>query len=140
MTEGLVERHDDRIAGVLSCYDRIIITGTLPGICYAKGMTAFLRANGIRIFDYPQFAAGLRDVVRENATRIAEAAGVSIEHVAKSHIRKESIVAKVIARRGDHPGLVHVISAMEACDAYKPWHDKQTHKTFLRPDSGNVLM
>jgi hypothetical protein len=22
---------------------------------------------------------------------------------------------------------------MEACDAYKPWHDKQTHKTYLRP-------
>ena len=28
---------------------------------------------------------------------------------------------------------------MEACDAYKPWHDKQTHKTFIRPDSGKCL-
>jgi hypothetical protein len=28
---------------------------------------------------------------------------------------------------------------MEACDAYKPWHDKQTHKTFVRPDSGECL-
>jgi hypothetical protein len=34
---------------------------------------------------------------------------------------------------------VHVISAMEACDAYQPWHDKQTHQTFLRPDSGKCL-
>ena len=42
-------------------------------------------------------------------------------------------------QRGDHPGLVHIISAMEACDAYKPWHDKQTHKTFIRPDSGKCL-
>ena len=25
------------------------------------------------------------------------------------------------------------------CDAYKPWHDKQTHKTFIRPDSGKCL-
>jgi hypothetical protein len=41
--------------------------------------------------------------------------------------------------RGDHPGLVHVISPMEACDAYKPWHDKQTHKTFIRPDSGGAF-
>jgi hypothetical protein len=48
-------------------------------------------------------------------------------------------VARVLERRGDHPGLVHTISAMEACDAYKPWHDKQTHKTFLRPDSGKCL-
>ena len=46
---------------------------------------------------------------------------------------------RVLEQRGDHPGLVHIISAMEACDAYKPWHDKQTHKTFMRPDSGKCL-
>jgi hypothetical protein len=28
---------------------------------------------------------------------------------------------------------------MEACDTYKPWHDKQTHRTFLRPDTGKCL-
>lgn len=62
-----------------------------------------------------------------------------IEHVGKPHVRKEDIVARVLAQRGEAPGLVHVISAMEACDAYKPWHDKQTHKTFIRPDSGKCL-
>ena len=46
---------------------------------------------------------------------------------------------EVLAQRGETPGLVHVISAMEACDAYQPWHDKQTHKTFIRPDSGKCL-
>jgi len=139
MAEGLAERYDGRIAGVLSCYDRIVITGTVPGICHAKGMTSFLYANGIRIFDYPQFAATLRDKVRENAAKVAEAAGATIEHISKSHISKEDVVAKAIAKRGDHPGLAHVISAMEACGAYQPWHDKKTHKTFLRPDSGKCL-
>jgi DNA-binding transcriptional ArsR family regulator len=139
MSQGLVERHEDKIAGVLSCYDRIIITGTLPTVCHAKGMTAFLYADGVRIFDYPQFAATLRDTVRENAAKIAQAAGVAIEHVSKHTIRKESLVAKVLTKRGAHSGLVHIISAMEACDAYQPWHDKQTHKTFIRPDSGKCL-
>jgi hypothetical protein len=139
MTPLLTDRYRDRLAGVLSCYDRIVITGTLPGACFAEGMTKLLRSKGIRIFDYPTFAAGLRDRVREAAAAVAAAAGVAIEHIAKSHIRKEAVVAKVLAARGDHPGLVHVISAMEACDAYQPWHDKQTHKTFLRPDSGKCL-
>ena len=57
----------------------------------------------------------------------------------KSHIRKEEVVAKVLARRGDHPGLVHVISAIESCARYKPWHDKSSGKTYLRPDSGKCL-
>ena len=135
----LEERYDDRIAGVLSCYDRVVVTGTLPTVCYAGGMTRFLYASGIRIFDYPEFASTLRDRVRERAVSVAADAGVTIEHVSKSHIRKEAIVAKVLEQRGEHPGLVHVLSAMEACPAYKPWHDKQTHKTYLRPDSGKCL-
>ena len=48
MPEGLIERYDERIAGVLSSYDRGVITGT---ICYAKGMTSFLYTNGIHILD-----------------------------------------------------------------------------------------
>jgi hypothetical protein len=28
---------------------------------------------------------------------------------------------------------------MEACNSYRPWHDKRTGKTFLRPDSGKCL-
>ncbi len=83
MPEGLVERYGERIAGVLSCYDRIVITGTVPGICHAKGMTSFLYTNGILIFDYPKFAATLRDRLRDNAAKVAEAAGVSIEHITK---------------------------------------------------------
>jgi len=139
MTQALTERYAERIAGVLSCYDRLVITGTLPTVCYAEGMTRYLNARGIRIFDYPDFAKALRERVRETAAALAAEAGVEIEHVGKPHVRKEDIVARVLAQRGEAPGLVHVISAMEACDAYKPWHDKQTHKTFIRPDSGKCL-
>jgi hypothetical protein len=139
MGSALLERYDGRIAGVLSCYDRVVITGTLPTVCYADGMTKFLNAAHVRIFDYPRFAEPLRERVRERAATLAEEAGITIEHIGKKHVRKEAVVAKVLAGRGEHPGLVHIISAMEGCDTYKPWHDKQTHKTYLRPDSSQCL-
>jgi hypothetical protein len=119
MSQSLTERYDNRIAGVLSCYDRIVITGTLPGVCYAEGMTRYLHANGIRVFDYPQFAVTLRDRVRERAAALAAEAGVSIEHIGKSTVRKEGVVARVLEQRGDRPGLAYH-SAMESCDAYQP--------------------
>jgi hypothetical protein len=37
MNAPLVERYRERIAGVLTYYDRIVITGTLPGACHAAG-------------------------------------------------------------------------------------------------------
>jgi len=41
-------------------------------------------------------------------------------------------VSRVLAARGNAPGLVHVISAMESCPSYKPWLDKSNGHTFLR--------
>jgi hypothetical protein len=35
----LLERYASKIAGVLSCLDRLIITGTIPGICYGARLT-----------------------------------------------------------------------------------------------------
>ena len=135
----LTDRYAANLHGVLSCYDRIIITGTLPGACYAGGMTSFLYSRGIRIFDYPRFAEPLRDRIRERAQQVCEAAGVQIEHVNKRHIRKEDVVARVLHGRGNAPGLVHVISAMEACPSYKPWLDKSNGHVYLRPDTGKCL-
>jgi len=33
-TELLTDRFADQIVGVLSCYDRLIIQGTIPDFCY----------------------------------------------------------------------------------------------------------
>lgn len=135
----IVEKYSEQISGVISCFDRIVIQGTLPVQCHPEGMTSYLHAKGIRIFDYPKFAEPFRETIRTNAERVAQEAGIDIEFVRKTKIRKEDIITKVIERRGRHPGLVHILSAMEACDSYTPWHDKKTHKTYLKRDSGKCL-
>lgn len=135
----LTDRYSDKIRGILSCYDRVVIQGTLPVFCYAQGMSGFLKHNEIRIFDYPHFAEPLRDELRENAERIAKDNGLEIEFIRKKNFRKEDRIREILKERGDQPGLVHIFSAMEPCQTYKPWHDKKTHDTFLKPDSGKCL-
>jgi hypothetical protein len=46
-----VERHRDQITGVLSCFDRVIITGTLPDIAHAEAMVRHLNTHHTRLFD-----------------------------------------------------------------------------------------
>ena len=128
----LTEQYKDQISGVLSCFDRVIITGTLPNICYPAGMTSWLFANNIRIFDYKPMANGLRLDIRKNAEKLAAENNIEIEHIRKKKIRKESIVQKRLKVRGDHPGLVHIISATESCYSYQPWYDNKNHKTFVK--------
>ena len=45
-----------------------------------------------------------------------------------------------------HPLIIAPIGAQRQAllterlrNTYKPWHDKQTHRTFLRPDTGKCL-
>ena len=136
----ITERYAADIAGVLNCYDRVVISGQLAPICYAKGMTKYLYVQGIRIFDYTKFAEPLRDAIRQNTAAIAAAAGIEIEFITKhKSFRKEDRIQAIVQARGAHPGLVHVFSAMETCQAYEPWHDKGTGKTYIRMTQGKCL-
>jgi hypothetical protein len=93
----------------------------------------------VRIFDYAKFAEPFRERLRENAERLAASAGIDVEFIRKRNVRKEDLVKVALGKRGEHPGLVCILSAMEPCSSYKPWHDKRTGKTFLRPDDGKCL-
>jgi len=136
---GFVERHRKKILGVLACFDRVVITGTLPEICHAEAMTRYLREKAIRIFDYPRWAEPLREVIRENAERVAKEAGLEIEYIRRKDFRKEERIKKIVQQRGEHPGLVHIYSAMEPCPSYKPWHDKNSGRNFLKGSDAKCL-
>ena len=93
--ELLTERHAGQIAGVLGCWDRMLVFGTLPKICFAGGMTSFLYERKIRIFDYPKFAEPFRNRIRENAEKMAAEAGIEIEFIRKRNFRKEDRVKEI---------------------------------------------
>ena len=65
--------------------------------------------------------------------------GIGIEFPRKRNVRKEDRVKEVLGKRGDHPGRVCILSAMEPCSTYKPWHNKNPGKTYLLPDDGKCL-
>lgn len=134
-----VHRHADKISFILSCYDRIVITGTLVDVGYAQAMTRMLNGLGLPIFEYPNWANQFREELRTHAEAIARDNGLEIEFIPKKNFRKEERIQTLVRQRGDHPGLVHIFSAMESCNAFKPWHDKRTAKTFLKPVPGKCL-
>ena len=139
-TQLLTERYADAIHGVIESYDRIVISGHLQPLSYAQGMTSYLYREGIRIFDYAAFAEPLRNLIRSNAERLAQENGIVLEFISKGQaVRKEDHIQALLDKRGRHPGLVHILSAMEACSAYEPWYDKPSGKSYVRSTSGKCL-
>jgi hypothetical protein len=137
----LIDRHRDQILGVLSCFDRVLIRGTLPSVCHAQAMATTLDNRGIRLFDYAtEFAQPFREAIRARAERAAAEEGVEVEYIKRPKgYHKEDRIREIVTKRGTHPGLVHVFSVMELCSSYRPWHDKRTGMTHLRPDGGKCV-
>ncbi len=77
--------------------------------------------------------------LRDHAGSVAKKHGLEIEFIKKKNFRKEQRIRSIVEQRGDAPGLVHIFSAVESCTAFKPWHDKTTHKTSLKPVPGKCL-
>ena len=72
-----VELHKGQVGGFISCFDRVVITGTLPDICHAQAMAGYLSYNKFRLFDYARWAEPLRDELRKHAEKIASEAGLN---------------------------------------------------------------
>ncbi len=135
-----IQKHQEQISCTLSCFDRVVLTGTLPDICYDKAMTSYLYNKHIKIFDYPGWAENLKNELKNHIEALAQRSGISIDFIRKQKsFRKEEQIKEIIAQRGEHPGIVHIYSAMESCSAYRPWHNKQSHQTYIKSTSGKCL-
>jgi hypothetical protein len=137
---GLLTRHADAITGVLSCYDRVVLRGTLAGAGHAKGMTVFLKSEGTMIFKFAETMKPVTDALKADVQRLAIENGTPVEYIERPRsFRKEDRIAELLKTRGDAPGLVHVFSVMERCSEFKPWHDKKTGETYLRGGESKCL-
>ncbi|HCF58168.1 MAG TPA: MarR family transcriptional regulator [Myxococcales bacterium] len=135
----ILERYAKQIRGVIRCFDRVLLQGSLPGVGFPSGMQGFLTRQGTRVFDFAEFSKPLTEQLRAIARTLADDHGLKIEHANRRTFDKEAYVAKVPAERGDHPGLVSIISAMEVCSTYEARIDPKTKKPVLRRDNGKCI-
>ena len=49
----LTDKYADKIHGIITCYDRMIVQGYIPNWSHAEAMTAYMKLNGIRILIIP---------------------------------------------------------------------------------------
>ncbi len=68
--------------------------GNLPKLCYAEGMTDFMRKKGIKVLEYSKSVEPFRKRITKNAEILATKNNRTIEIVRHSNARKEEILKK----------------------------------------------
>jgi hypothetical protein len=106
-----IKRHQKKITGVLSCFDRVVIHGHLP-FNYPDRMWMFLNQKGVLGKKFTDFVTEQSSRLKEHAKRMAERAGRPYEHLLKK-VEKDKLARMIAERDGITQGLICVLTAVE---------------------------
>lgn len=146
ISNSFTEHYAKKIQGILSCYDRVLIKGTLHSVGHAGAMTNLLYRKDIALKDYSKFVNPYRNQLHALASQIAQSHNIEIEFIRKPRlVRKEDLVQKHLSKLQEesdyrqYTGLVCILSAMESCQSYQYRYDKSTGRSYLQMTSGKCL-
>lgn len=113
------KKYEAKIEGTISCYDRMIISGSLTRWGHADAMTAYVVQERMKFTDFPKFALQINEQIRGSIAQTAASNAIRIEHISSpGKFNKEKEIQKRIGERGDQEGILAIFSSMEICDGY----------------------
>lgn len=113
-----VSQYNERITGVLSCFDRVVFKGYLP-LGWPGAMEQLLSRQGLLIKDFKQFVMQHSERIKQHAEAVAARAGRPFEYLPDSSVRKEDRARQIAEADGVTQGLVCVFRVLEPCQSYK---------------------
>jgi len=109
--QGFIEKHHEKITGVISVFDRIILKGYLP-ISYPAAAEGFFARNNKLLMTFKDFTSEQTDALRTHAMDYAARANRPYEYL-REHVRKEEYVREIAKRDGITDGLICVLAINE---------------------------
>jgi hypothetical protein len=110
-------KHQDKIQGVLSCFDRVIFRGYLP-LSYPKGMDGFLYRQKVLLKDFKDYAPAVAERVKEHVKALVEKAGAVYRHL-PSKEPMEAQARAIAQEKGIRAGIVCAYSQLETCRSFR---------------------
>lgn len=110
-------KHQARITGTISCFDRILFKGHLP-LGWPDAMERFISRQGLRLKDFGGFVNRSSERIKQHAKDMAERAGRPYLYL-DGPVRKEDRVRAMLRRDPVTQGLVCILAAVEACQSFK---------------------
>jgi hypothetical protein len=119
-----LERHEGRITGTLSGFDRVLFRGTLRSIAHVKGLEVFLYSHHVLFKDFGAYAESLSQRIIEQAKLTASKLERPYQYLQSSKASKEELALQIRERDGIKQGLIAVFACVEPCQSFDLKRDK----------------
>ncbi len=130
--ERFLRRHEGRIIGVLSGFDRMVFRGILPSIIHTQGMAMYLSSQHVLYKDFRLFAERISNQIKEHARTKAKRFARPFHYLPSSSPSKEEIARAIAKKDNIKQGLVCVLPCVEPCKSYTICRNPETKMLDLR--------
>jgi hypothetical protein len=134
-----IAKHQDKIAGTLSGFDRLVFRGHLRSIGHPRGMMTYLWFNQVLLKNFGHHVAEVTERLKEASLAEAKAYGRPVKYLNSSQTDKETIARDILAQDGIRGGLVCVLSCLEPCWKFEIHRNHLTKKLELQLRPGKCL-
>jgi len=134
-----IAKHQDKIAGTLSGFDRLVFRGHLRSIGHPRGMMTYLWFNQVLLKNFGDYVAEVTERLKEASLAEANTYGRPVKYLNSSQTDKETIARNILAQDGVRSGLVCVLSCLEPCWKFEIHRSRQMKKLELQLRSGKCL-
>ena len=110
-----LERHNRRITGTLSGFDRVLFRGSLRSIAHVSGLEVFLYSQHVMFKDFGAYAERLSQRIIEQAKDTASKLGRPYQYLQSSKVSKEELGLEIREQQRIREGLICVFACVE------PW-------------------
>jgi len=130
-TSRFIQRFGDKITGVLSGFDRLVIRGSLRAIVTPAGMRNLLWHKQIWLEQFGSWAQSLTQQLKHACYQAAQDQNRPIIYVPSSHTDKDQLARQIAAKDGIRTGLVAILTCVEPCKSFDVFRNKTEKKLQL---------
>lgn len=134
-----VQRHADKVTGVVSGWDRLRLQGSLRALYVPEIMEEYLWRAGVLWKDFKGHVTAVTAHIREAAETAAADAGRPVLYLRSGQVRKEALIEQLRQRDAIEQGLIAVLSAVEPCRTWSVRGDRRERKLRLELGWGKCI-
>ena len=131
--EKLIQQHGEKVTGVVSGFDRLVLRGSLRMLSFVEGMMGYLSAKDVLLKEFGEHVGKMTKQLKAASVAEAERLGRPVEYLQSSRTGKEPIARKIAKEDGIEEGLICVLKCVEPCMSYDIRRDRGTKKLVLEP-------
>jgi hypothetical protein len=128
----IIEKFKDKINGVLSGFDRMIMKGHILQFFSESGKRYFLSQGKVLLKDFVEYAEKITKSVKAQAEKLAEETGRPLIYLNSSKTSKEGTAQDVLKRDPIEEGLICILSTLEMGPSLEIKKNKETKKLELK--------